>query len=481
MKHLGDITKINGAEAPPVNVIIGGSPCQDLSIAGKRVGLQGEQSGLFLEQIRIIKEMRRKSEQSGAVDVKPRYMVWENVPGVFSSNKGHDFKAVLEQTIKVVKEECPDIPIPEGGWHYSGCIVGECWSIAWRVFDAEFWGVPQKRRRIALVADFGGQCAPEVLFERAGVPRCSPPYSTTWERFTAFLAGHFNRSDKTKPGIDNLKEKNQLSFSVRERCGCEGGGKGCLVQEEKSGSLTGNNDQYVITLDYASFNQGKNAKYAPRITEDGINSTLTAKGASAICSTEHNKTTAEKQSIVRRLTPLECERLQGFPDGWTILEPIESMTAQEFVFWKDTLFQKGLREGKIRENVEGIYEIWRFEKNKDGGSWENTHKPYKHKTIDKMIKWYNKTFTQKTDGARYKALGNSIALPSWVWVLERLSYCCGGDRTIASLFDGIGGFPLIWETLNGQGTCLWASEIELFPLAVTKYHFGEVTAAKHNS
>ena len=239
----------------------------------------------------------------------------------------------------------------------------------------------------------------------------------------------------------------------------------------------------VITygLDRASFNQGKNAKYAPRITEDGINSTLTAKGASAICSTEHNKTTAEKQSIVRRLTPLECERLQGFPDGWTILEPIESMTAQEFVFWKDTLFQKGLREGKIRENVEGIYEIWRFEKNKDGGSWENTHKPYKHKTIDKMIKWYNKTFTQKTDGARYKALGNSIALPSWVWVLERLSYCCGGDRTIASLFDGIGGFPLIWETLNGQGTCLWASEIELFPLAVTKYHFGEVTAAKHNS
>lgn len=170
MKHLGDITKINGANVPPVNVIIGGSPCQDLSVAGRREGLKGERSGLFMEQIRIIKEMRSESERNGATDVQPRYMVWENVPGAFSSNKGQDFKAVLEEVVKVVKKDCPDIPIPEGGWHYSGCIVGDGFSVAWRVFDAQFWGVPQRRRRIALVADFGGTTAPEILFERESVP-----------------------------------------------------------------------------------------------------------------------------------------------------------------------------------------------------------------------------------------------------------------------------------------------------------------------
>ena len=157
------------------------------------------------------------------------------------------------------------------------------------------------------------------------------------------------------------------------------------------------NDQFVIAIDRAAFNQGENAQYDSRISDDGINSTLTAKGPSAIC-----------QNTVRRLTPLECERLQGFPDGWT-----------------------------------------------DIGDYIDT-KGKKRKT---------------SDSARYKALGNSIALPSWVWVLERLSYFCGGDRSMASLFDGIGGFPLIWETLNGKSTCLWASEIEEFPIAVTKRHF----------
>lgn len=155
----------------------------------------------------------------------------------------------------------------------------------------------------------------------------------------------------------------------------------------------------VIALDRAAFNQGINAKYDMKISNDGVNSTLTSKGPSAVCT-----------GTVRRLTPLECERLQGFPDGWT-----------------------------------------------DIGDYIDTNGK-KRKT---------------SDSARYKALGNSIALPSWVWVLERLSYCCGADRTMASLFDGIGGFPLIWEAINGQGTCLWASEIEEFPIAVTKYHFTE--------
>ena len=177
MKHLGDICKINGAEIEPVDVITAGSPCQDLSVAGKRAGLAGERSGLFMEQMRIIKEMREHDAASGRADefIRPRYMVWENVPGALSSNKGEDFRAVLEETVKIVQEDA-DIPgPPKGGWPYSGCIMGDGWSVAWRIHDAQFWGVPQRRKRIALVADFGGRSASEILFVRKGLSRDTEP------------------------------------------------------------------------------------------------------------------------------------------------------------------------------------------------------------------------------------------------------------------------------------------------------------------
>lgn len=167
MKHYGDITKISGYHVPPVNVVIGGSPCQDLSVAGKRVGLAGERSGLFMEQIRLIKEMRLADEQRGnsGGGVRPRFMVWENVPGAFSSNRGADFGAVLQETIRVIEPEAPDVLVPDGGWPMAGCLFGADggWSIAWRVLDAQFWGVPQRRRRISLVADFGGERAPRSI------------------------------------------------------------------------------------------------------------------------------------------------------------------------------------------------------------------------------------------------------------------------------------------------------------------------------
>lgn len=171
MIHLGDITKINGGEAPVVDVVIGGSPCQDLSIAGKRAGLAGARSGLYMEQIRIIKEMRERDMASGRTGefVRPRYMVWENVPGAFSSNRGKDFAAVLEEAIRIAEPEAPDIEVPEKGWNTWGGYhdeMGGRWSVAWRVLDAQHWGVPQRRRRIALVADFGGDTAWEILFNR---------------------------------------------------------------------------------------------------------------------------------------------------------------------------------------------------------------------------------------------------------------------------------------------------------------------------
>ena len=177
MKHFGDITQLSGHELPVVDCIIGGSPCQDLSVAGKRAGLAGERSGLFMEQMRIVKEMRerdvRDNGRSGFM-VRPRYLVWENVPGAFSSGKpkGSDFAAVIEEIIKVAEPDaCVQVCVPDGGWTKAGCYYSADgkWSVAWRLHDAQFWGVPQRRKRIALVADFGGLSAPEILFERKGL------------------------------------------------------------------------------------------------------------------------------------------------------------------------------------------------------------------------------------------------------------------------------------------------------------------------
>ena len=170
MKHYGDITQLSGYDLPVVDVITGGSPCQDLSVAGARKGLSGERSGLFMEQIRIVKEMRERDVRSGRSGymVRPRYLIWENVPGAFSSNGGEDFRIVLEEICKVA-EGSASVPRPEKKWSSSGAIMGDGWSVAWRVHDAQFWGVPQRRKRIALVADFGGASAPEILFERKGL------------------------------------------------------------------------------------------------------------------------------------------------------------------------------------------------------------------------------------------------------------------------------------------------------------------------
>lgn len=172
MKHLGDISKINGAEIEPVDIITFGSPCQDLSVAGKRAGLKHEdngdeettRSGLFMEAVRIIKEMR------GATNGRyPAFALWENVPGAFSSNKGEDFRVVLEELIKIVEPTAKMPPCDKNGWPYADCYMGTGWSLAYRVFDAQHWGVPQRRRRIHLVLDLRGERAHKVLFEREGV------------------------------------------------------------------------------------------------------------------------------------------------------------------------------------------------------------------------------------------------------------------------------------------------------------------------
>ena len=211
MKHFGDITKISGYDVPLVDIITGGSPCQDLSVAGKRAGLDGERSGLFMEQIRIIKEMREHDRNTRPnVDIRllrPRFMVWENVPGAFSSNNGEDFRVVLEETAKVAEGNA-SIPRFEGRWPQSGCIMGNGWSIAWRVHDAQFWGVPQRRKRIALVADFGGGAAPEILFERESV------------------SGDFETSGEERKETSGVVGESPIeTISFQERAGCDGGAR----------------------------------------------------------------------------------------------------------------------------------------------------------------------------------------------------------------------------------------------------------------
>ena len=208
---------------------------QDLSVAGKRAGLDGERSGLFMEMIRIIKEMRYATADDHRGPL-PRYMVWENVPGAFSSNHGEDFRAVLEETAKVA-DPAAVIPRPEGGkWSNSGAVLGDGWSIAWRVHDAQFWGVPQRRKRIALVADFRGASAPEVLFVRKGLLRDSSESGEAGEG--------------TAEGTEG--STGSTSYTLKIRGGCEvdshgkKAGKGALVQTEKAGTVAATQDQTLI-------------------------------------------------------------------------------------------------------------------------------------------------------------------------------------------------------------------------------------------
>lgn len=237
LKHLGDITKIDGHNVPIVDIVTGGSPCQDLSVAGKRAGLDGERSGLFMEQVRLFKEMRdeciRQLRMRGADvnvrSIRPRFFVWENVPGAFSSNKGEDFRVVLEEVCRIADKDAT-VPRPEKGkWSTSGCIMGDGYSVAWRLHDAQFWGVPQRRKRISLVADFAGERAPKILFESKS------------------LSGDFEQSGEKRQDITTITQGNtNETISFQERAGCDGGGKGILIQRNRTGALSTVNNQSVL-------------------------------------------------------------------------------------------------------------------------------------------------------------------------------------------------------------------------------------------
>lgn len=525
---------------------------QDLSIAGKRKGLAGERSGLFMEQIRIIKEMREHDRKTGRTGefVRPRYMVWENVVGAQSSQQGRDFAAVLEEAIRVAEPETPNIQVPDKGWPTWGGYrdVDGRWSVAWRVLDAQWWGVPQRRRRIALVADFGGTTAHEILFNTKGVyghpetgreagerssrgtesgthesgawAGCLTPYDTQTNRVygadgiwptlpaqensgqnrqsvfcvpindkaTRFSGGGDTRKDDGAGnglGVGHDGEPSPTLTAADRHCvycagfklGNSERARSIGYQEEQSPTLNaecgGNKPAVVYSLDSLASNSMKSpnpnsgcreveiaktldtTSPAPSKNQGGIaildmshandvirecgavvptlqsrmgtggnqvpltyawerSDSLSESNVACTQSARQGKSATDlsiQHGIVRRLTPLECERLQNFPDGWT-----------------------------------------------DIGAW----------TDEK-----GKLHKESSDSARYRALGNSIALPPWKWVLKRLCAQYERDATLGSLFDGLGGFPLIWMQLNGWNSVKWASEIEPFCIAVTKRHFGE--------
>lgn len=478
MIHLGDITKIDGISVEPVWCVTGGSPCQDLSIAGKRAGLAGARSGLFMEQIRVIKEMREHDKQLGRTGelIRPRYMVWENVPGALSSNKGRDFAAVLEETIRIVEPEAPSVEVPAKGWPTWGGYrdVDGRWSVAWRVHDAQYWGVPQRRRRIALVADFGGDTAHEILFERKSVSGDLEPRGEEGERSAGNAESGVNpavarsltaRADGSPcidrgPNIvvqqvfdmthacDVIRECGEIVPSLQARMGMGGNqvpltyqmqGFGDYRQADVSSSCKQrdykDSTDLVVTENVSPTLRANSADpYRADMAAYVAQPRNTYSQSGAVCMTPWDSQSARVYSsegvfhslnanesggqsrdsvfcnmVVRRLTPLECERLQGFPDGWTDI----------------------------------------------GDYIDSTGK--KRKT---------------SDSARYKALGNSIALPFWHWMFGRMAAYLPEGATLGSLFDGIGGFPLCWEDVHGAGTAKWASEIEEFPMAVTKLRFG---------
>ena len=222
MRHLGDVSKVNGAEIEPADIITFGSPCQDLSVAGKRAGIKdGTRSGLFLEAIRIIKEMR---ESTGGM--YPTFALWENVPGAFSSNGGEDFRTVLQEFVKIKEPSAVMPPVPAGGWAYADSYMGDGWSLAYRTLDAQYWGVPQRRRRIYLVADFGGQRAGEILFKRQGLRGYFTESGTPWKGTAADAergaeaddrnAGCLNPWDNQSRRIFRLDAKYQTLYAAEK-------------------------------------------------------------------------------------------------------------------------------------------------------------------------------------------------------------------------------------------------------------------------
>lgn len=434
MKHEGDVSQLNGATLEPVDIITFGSPCQDLSVAGKRAGLLHEskgdeettRSGLFLEAIRIIKELREATH-----GVYPAYAIWENVTGAFSSSGGEDFRTVLNEFVHIVEPGAEVPPPPQGKWAYADVLVGDGWSVAYRTFDAQYWGVPQRRRRIYLVADFRGERAGEILFKRAGLRGHNAPRREAGERTAAETQNDVGTADKCAAfKVGNSAKARTIGYEEEKSptLSADAGGNTvpAVVAPTTSAKYgTGGNNQPLVVYSIGSHNSEGMKSPNPQsgIYEADTARTIDANGGNPACNQggmvvlEGNGTrpshrgdgwsesdvsytlnTIERHAvaygidtnqryIVRRLTPLECCRLQGFPDGWGETEAKDDLTDEEFAFWLDVRNTHGRINGKA----------------------------VRHYTKAQMVTWYNKLHT---DSAEYKMWGNGIALPCARYVMQ---------------------------------------------------------------
>lgn len=412
LTHVGDVTTVNGADVDAVDVITFGSPCQDLSVAGKQAGLAGERSGLFFHAVRIIDQMRKATH-----GMFPRYAIWENVPGAFSSHKGSDFATVLTTLTRIVDPSTPDMPVPEGGWSYAGCVMGEGFSLAWRVLDAQHFGLAQRRRRIYLVADFAGRSAPEILFEPASLPRnpesCgtqeqdhahTPEASLGGRSSSVMLLDHHPQDSRLTVNssgvvqtltarmgnsptnvpilLDAPEERRVFGLNSIHQSRSGGGHYGYEAEVSKTLDLKGGeptcNQGGMVILEpvYAA----SKADYFTRTTKDQ---------AGALLATDYTDPPMVASSSLRprRLTPVECARLQGFPDDWCDGLAIEDPTSEDIEYWTD---------------------IW--------ATW-NLARGVKPRTARQVTTWLK---NPTSDSAQYKLWGNAIALPVARHVLERL-------------------------------------------------------------
>ena len=394
VKHYGDVSKLNGADLEPVDVITFGSPCQDMSLAGKRAGLDGARSGLFFQAVRIIKEMRAKYG-------KPRYAVWENVRGALSSAGGEDFRRVLEELCRI-KDDAADVPRPKK-WQSAGLIRGNGYSVAWRVLDAQYWGVPQRRKRIYLVADFDGDSAGKILFESEGMSGYSEKMQAARKDFARCAQGSAGETvgvlndqggssisieDNLSPTLraethqhlpivyglgsynsEGMKSSNPYSGVYRADT--------ARTLDINGGSPACNQDGMLVLFD----NHRKDARYTgPCDASPTINSYLGTGGLNApLVVTDYKcPPVVNADWRVRMITPLECARLQGFPDWWT-----------------DCLTDENPSDDEVRK-WQGIFDEYCDINGR------------KRKTASQVRKWL---MAESTDAAKYKMWGNGSPCP----------------------------------------------------------------------
>ena len=442
VKHNGDVSALDGAKLEPVDVITFGSPCQDMSVAGRRAGLDGARSGLFHQAIRIIREMREATHGE-----KPRFIVWENVPGAFSSNHGQDFKAVLDEVIGI-KEPGAAVPAPDKGrWRHADLFLGDGWSVAYRVLDAQYWGVAQRRRRVFLVADFGGERAGHILFERqslpgnpgqgkapgagaAGDPAAGAGETGCWCLNPQASSGITVTNDITATLVAQDHGNHPAVLAAGFNTGDSATARSVGYADEVSPTIRAGAVPAAMLLEQLPFNIGAYNSLAwlsdnPRagiyradtvrtLDQSGGNPTAQQGGIAIVeayavtvnsfIQVEKGKTPAlmardYKDPIaiadpvayrVRRLMPLECARLQGFPDWWCADLCTDSPDESEIDFWA------------------GVFEQHRRLVTHAG----------KPRTRRQIVKWLRHPHT---DGAEYKLWGNGCALPCVYFVMAGIA------------------------------------------------------------